>query len=67
MLVFQTGGDSTNLGGVSRYSLGFLITNGSNRHWVLAGNTDRNEQVVAMNTEDVYNDSKWHWYKLATS
>lgn len=69
VVFFQTAGSVTNSGKVQSYSLGVLITNGYDRHCIIAHSSGVGNQyhINGFNQADTYSEDAWNWYGLGNT
>lgn len=65
-VIIQISGSATNVGELRKYGLVYLITNGSDRHWLSSGNM-YNTYIQGFNVLDTYNANGWTWRRNLTN
>ena len=67
VIFFQLTATATEVGKMPLYSVGFLMTNGLDRHSITVHAGFGTEHIQGFNNNDTYNESEWRWYRYNTS
>ena len=66
VIFFQLTGTATEVGKMPLFSLGFLMTNGSDRHSITVNAGFVTDHIQGFNNNDTYDESTWNWYRYNT-
>lgn len=72
VVYIQIGGNSTNLGGMQRYGIVTLITNGIDRHFMYEISSSNGDFLEGTNTSgsyppSTYTQSAWKFFRIAAT
>ena len=67
VIFFQLTSTATEVGKMPLYSVGFLMTNGLDRHSITVHAGFGTEHIQGFNDNNTYDESAWKWYRYNTS
>lgn len=67
VIFFQLTETATEVGKMPLYSVGFLMTNGLDRHSITVHAGLDTEHIQGFNNNDTYDESTWNWCRYNTS
>lgn len=67
VIFFQLTETATEVGKMPLYSVGFLMTNGLDRHSITVHAGFVTDHIQGFNNDDTYDESAWKWYRYNTS